>query len=828
MAVAKIENEWLRVEVNEPGVHPFVSLSLSGLERRRTRALLLGARQIRYHHKGASFPRLAVSGNEVESGPSAEVGVAPGGRAITFAEDRGGVRIESSITLEGERALLHVVHRLTPVADIRVNRVFDRYDFVMAQGPEGSGALDYWYVPHLRPKSDMVIGDHVFRSPVVMAQSGEVFFALIPDLELMETAYQESGARYYMDFEVSGGENQSPAASFGLGRTRVRGHVYFESDFQREFEAAGGRTLTVAYHLVLDRGGLGRGDVATFLWERYGHKRLAAGGPQAASLDRYAYAGLNRIFKKPDLFREFEIDGQPCGGTVAMHFANRRGVRLMDLGELRRYLRYQGIVLWATRGIIRAASDRHWSRLVERALYRYGPKVPPQIMFQSWFNNLRSAYGAYWFGRKWRDGELIERSLAVKNLAILAPREAGAFPAVCYAADGGLYWSKGTRGFKHVDWYHSADCATTGYYMTLWFADHEGDPRLIGRCHELAQFLLKAQLPSGAFPAWLLPAEPAPRSQPELRESATTACPAMFLAKLFTVESDPRYIEAAARACEFLASEVVPEQKWFDYETFYSCSQKKPGFFDHYTGRFPQNSMSMCWAAEALRLVHLATGDARFLSLGIEVLDHLCLHQQVWDPPFLSINGFGGFGSMNTDGEWNDSRTALMAPLLMDYYRLTGRADHMERGIAALRAAFTLMYIEENRLVAAGNMQDAPPGETGSVNENYGHFGYDHRVPGFLDSDWGAGSACQAAAYAQKHYGDVYVDLERGKAFGINGCTVKGFRLDGQGLSLDVEKHVEFPTEAVVTVAGAPPDLLLEVNGTSARRTPTGDFRVLL
>ena len=42
------------------------------------------------------------------------------------------------------------------------------------------------------------------------------------------------------------------------------------------------------------------------------------------------------------------------------------------------------------------------------------------------------------------------------RLAILAPDEEGAFPAVCYPTDEGVFWSRGTRAFKHVDEYHPA------------------------------------------------------------------------------------------------------------------------------------------------------------------------------------------------------------------------------------------------------------------------------------------------------------------------------------------------------------------------------------
>ncbi len=821
-----IGDERLRLRFNRPGVHPFLALQVPGGDGWET-AALLGARQVRYYHKGASFPRVILSGNEVESGAGVAFERLPGPGGMRLTESRGGLSIETVLELEEELPLVHVVHRLTAGEDVEVNRVFDRYDFVAAPGAPGHPSLDYCHVPHLRPRSDMVMGDHIFRSPALMMRKGDLFFALVPDLELLGRAYGGDGARYYLDFQVSAGENQSPAACFGLGRSRVRGHLYFENDFQRETGLPAGSSFELGYYLALARGRLAESDVTSFMWDRYARPLLKSGGPQAADWDRYASAGLNRIFKRPDLFRQFSLEGQKCGGTVAMHFATRRGVRLMSLGELRRYLRYQDVILAAVRRIIKESSERRIGRLVSRALYRYGPKVPPQVMLQSWFNNLRSAYGAYWFGRKWRDQELIDRALAVKNLAILAPGEGGAFPAVCYATDEGLYWSKGTRGFKHVDSYHTADCATTGYYMALWYDDHEGDPRLLARCRDLAGLLLDAQLDSGAFPAWVKPGRAA-AADSTLRESATTACPAMFLARLFTLESDERYLRAAVRACDFLATEVVPSQKWFDYETFFSCSHKKPGFFDTYTGCYPQNTMSMYWAAEALRLAYLCTLERGFLELGLKVLGHLSLYQQVWDPPFLSINAFGGFGSMNTDGEWNDARQALMAPLFMDYYTLTGEPEHMERGIAALRAAFALMYIEENKASAPGNMMDAPGDEYGSVPENYGHFGYDQPVPGFLDSDWGAGSACQAAAYVQKHYGDIYVDLERGAAFGINGCRVAAMNVGAGALELEVLRHVESASDITVRLAGAGRRLDVIVNGRPTRATANGDYLVLL
>ena len=829
--VRSLCNKRVRVELNEPGVHPFLSLSIPDGEGGWFRAACLGARQLKYQHKGSSFPRVVSGGEEEEAGAKLDFieGVA-GGRGITVSDIRGGFEINSRIVIEDDSPVVRVEHRLTALADMGVNRAFDRYDFVAAPGGESGSELDDWFAPHLRPRTDMVIGDHVFRSPVVMMKRGDIFFALIPDLEAMEREYRRGAARYYMDFLVSGGENKSPATCFGVGNTRRRGHVYFKGDFGRPVEVPEGGTLTLPYYLFLDRDGTGKEDMLTFLWERFGRRYFESGLPQVVGLDRYASAGLTRIFKKPDVFIEFELDGQRCGGSAAQYLLTRRGVQLMSARELRGFFRIQDIWLAAFRlGVKVLTISPRANQALERFIWLRGPKVPPQVMLQSWFNNLRSAYGAYWFARKWKDHALLENSLSVKNLALLAPREGGAFPAICFVTEEGVSWSRGTRAFEHLDFYHTADCATTAYYMLLWFRDLEGDPRLLGRAHEFADFLLKVQMPSGAIPAWVHVDGSSPVADPALRESATTACPAMFLAMLYLVDGDEKHLEAAIRAGDFLAQHVIPRHKWFDYETFYSCGPKKLDMFDSFTATYPQNTMSMIWAAEALRLLHIATGEARWLELGLEVLNHLCLYQQVWDPPFLSINAFGGFASQNSDGEWNDARQALAVPILMDYYRLTGRAELMERGIAALRASFTTMYIDENRRVAPGNLKSFPAWEEGSTAENYGHQGYDHKTPGFFESDWGTGSACHAAAYAQKHYGDIFVDLGRARAFGINGCRVTGFDAANDRLSIAVKKQIEGSLEAVIRVEGAAsPRLEVEVNGAPAKRTSTGDFLALL
>jgi hypothetical protein len=153
--------------------------------------------------------------------------------------------------------------------------------------------------------------------------------------------------------------------------------------------------------------------------------------------------------------------------------------------------------------------------------------------------------------------------------------------------------------------------------------------------------------------------------------------------------------------------------------------------------------------------------------------------QQVWQPPFIFIPALGGFGVMNFDGEWNDSRESLFAELFMDYYRATGDRDLFERGIAALKSSFVMMYCPENPRAKALWEQVWPffgPADYGFTMENYGHIGrvsaQGEGIGEFTIYDWGNGAAAEARNRIRDRFGDVYVDRPRGLAFGIDSVDV--------------------------------------------------------
>jgi len=256
-----------------------------------------------------------------------------------------------------------------------------------------------------------------------------------------------------------------------------------------------------------------------------------------------------------------------------------------------------------------------------------------------------------------------------------------------------------------------------------------------------------------------------------------------FLLKLAERTADEKYQQAATRAMDAILTEIVPTGRWEDFETYWSCCgwgrDKYLGNKIERNAMHKQNSLSTFWTAEALLATYRATGRPRYLQWGRRTLDELSMCQQVWQPPFIYVPALGGFGVMNCDGEWNDSRETLFAELFLDYYRETGNPDYFERGVAALKSGFIMMYCPENPVVKKMWEKVYPwfgPEDYGFTMENYGHGGRTSAegegMGVFTIYDWGNGAAAEAAMRILDHYGHVYIDRKRGQAFGIDKVQV--------------------------------------------------------
>ncbi|MFX1390492.1 MAG: hypothetical protein ACFE9Z_10545 [Promethearchaeota archaeon] len=126
----------------------------------------------------------------------------------------------------------------------------------------------------------------------------------------------------------------------------------------------------------------------------------------------------------------------------------------------------------------------------------------------------------------------------------------------------------------------------------------------------------------------------------------------------------------------------------------------------------------------------------------------------------------------------------------MKYYLVTGKKEYMERGIAALRASWNLQILKEYENMNPGNVKNIDTiddVDKGSVFENYGHFGKDERIPGYIMFDWGIGTALTATAFVKENFGDLYIDFKEKNIFGIDGVKVSSYEFQKDRVIINLE-----------------------------------------
>jgi hypothetical protein len=649
---------------------------------------------------------------------------------------------------------------------------------------------DFWWAPHLSPEKGFCIAQHVFRSPALIVGRGSRFFSLVPDLDCVG---RDAGAPWYLDFDA-----REKSLWIGLSRTKVEGHVLFRKRPGWEIDPG---EVGVHFYVSLDADEEEApnpwGRAARFLWNRWGRVLFESGEPVPEPLDRYvehAYRWAFSAWEDP-VWQEFAVNGVRVGApqfVVHVHQSPN----------------YPG----------------EWDQREHRSIWN-----------QAWFSSLRSASGVLRYARRTGNADLERRALLTKELALAAPVDRGLFPSVIRTENKEVRIGGEVRvrplGWKHsvwtnsnrcpvdhgitTDWIHVLDASWTGLQMLRWYRELEADERLLERCRGLAKRLFTLQDEEGFFPGWLHPETQEPG--PVMNRTAESCVSATFLLEMDEVFGGAGYREAALRCVEAVLRDTVPAGRWEDFETYWSCAawgRELLGKRIERNAMHKQNTLSMFWTAEALLRAWSTTGNTRYLSWGRRTLDELSMAQQVWQPPFIHVPALGGFGVMNADGEWNDARQSLFSELYLDYYRATGEAEYFERGVAALRASFIMMYCPENDRTRT-QWEKAYPWlgaeDYGFMMENYGHGGFtsaEGEGMGFFTIyDWGPGSAAEARERVRAHYGDVYVDRVRGRAFAIDVVGIEkvsgGWLLtDARGEAREIRVGFEDGSSSAVRLEG--------------------------
>ena len=646
---------------------------------------------------------------------------ADGARVLVRGTCAGG-SYERALELGPEADLVSVRVRYSNSAGSAVSAVEDRLTFAPRLGAEDTpvqGPLDFVWSPNLKASADQLSAHWAFKSPAVQLQQGRVFVAVVPRLDLL-TAESLRAMPPALDLSVARG---GPAwLSYGAVSTRPTGHSYYQRT--PTVALSSGPSIEYQYWIVAsaEPERLGYRRVSRLLWEKFGSPSLLG------ALD------LQRNLKRPELFS----------------FADWRREA---------WTRYANEKYWegdcAGRRCGALTSNRNpWGKWDE------APRE--DAWFNSWFQNLRTAYGWYLHGQRVNDAAMKRKAEQVLNLALSSPRQGGAFSTI-YLHDSDRWLREdGWAGF--VDDYHAFCMSWTGYWMLRWSEDlvPARKAEVLGFLKPYAELLLSAQRPSGAIPSWY---DGTLTPRPEFRDfNAETAGSALFLALLAEATSDTRYREAALRAQDFVTREVLPRQRWFDFETFLSCARKPLDFYDRWTAQYPQNNLSTMQAAQAYLRLYEVTKRPDLLETGERVVDYLLLTQQVWSHPLLAPRLLGGTTTQNTDAEWSDARQCYLAVLLLDYYKVNGRRDYLERAVAAARSGFAV----------------APW-------ENWAHQGFDDEPGSLTGIHWGTGSQMATVEMMSGFLGDAFVDVARRQAVGFNASSVRNLRVSGAEVAFDLE-----------------------------------------
>ncbi len=586
----------------------------------------------------------------------------------------------------------------------------------------------FHWSPHLTPTDNHVIDQHVFRSPTLIVADKEQVIALIPDLNMLQKG---TPVRWYLDLDA--GTN---TLTLGMSNSRVVDHVLFERTDGAEYTNG---KVEIGFYLLhyADKASLADPfrKPLEFLWKNWGSETYRTGNPIRGDLEPYIKHTYDWAFKNwsESVWQEFEIEGRKVGAPAF---------------------------------IVNVTQSPNYPGEVNEREFR-------SVWNQAWFSSLRSASGLYRYARRTNNGGLLEKARLTKELALSFPQKNGFFYGVIgtdmyeieidgrkYNRSKGwdtYYWGNSNR--NPYTWnprespFHILDMSWTALLMLRWYDELEKDIRLLDYAENYAGSLLKIQYSNGFFPAWLSLDKLEPMEH--LNDSPETSMSVTFLLKLYELTGKQKYKESALKAMDAVIHNIIPTGRWEDFETYWSCSrygsQDLVGKKISRNNMYKQNNFSMFWTAEALFECFRLTKEERYLGCGQRTLDELLMTQASWQPPYMYVNVLGGFGVLNADGEWNDSRESLFAELILQYGKLLNNREYMERGFAALKASFVMMYCPENPQTKVQWEKVYPffgERDYGFTMENYGHGGRTspegEGMGEFTIYDWGNGAAAEA------------------------------------------------------------------------------------
>ncbi|NVM53316.1 MAG: hypothetical protein HWN66_06395 [Candidatus Helarchaeota archaeon] len=726
-----------------------------------------------------------------------------------------------------DRDLIHFKYDLVTKAKLKLSKLIANYSILLGSEPS------YKWVPHIRPKENYVMGDHVFRSPAIIYNKGQISFALIPDLDLLK---ENRPFQTLMDFNLKNEETGGdPRIYYGFGNYKPAEHIFFKHNPKKKMKIKKGTNLSFGYYIkifketpvsaVLE-------SINSFLWRTYGQKLLYENlNPQILPYKINVEEGFKAIFDRQKSWVDFKIDEADCGGVFQSSWIGKRKKKYKfitpeDAAEHKTGNFGQRIDQDSLLGriIMHFSNSLFWIKRFAWFTSHF-PVINrvAEIWYNAWFMNIRTGYGFRYFGEIWNDKDLVDKGNKIFNTLLNLPSIRGVFPTVIFPAsfDATEFCTiNGLKAFIYTDDFNIIDVSLAMYWGLKFHQDLENRPEIKEKCADLLDLLEEIQLENGAIPVFINFKEDnhTPIISDVLIDSASSGAPLMFLTEYYKISQDSRIIPIAQKIAKYLQTEIIPVNKWHDFEPFFSCTNFPFDLFDDYTQSHVMNALCIYWAAEGLKELYSITKNDTYLQSGEQVMSILNLFQQVWDLPYISFNTYGGFCSQNADAELSDARQGLFVRVYMEYYLLTGKKEYMERAIATLRACWAVQLLSEYEEQCSGNLKGIGTidgVDRGCVFENYGHSGNDFPVLGYIFLDWGIGTSASATAYVKKHFGDLYIDFKEQIAWGIDGLTVQSTEFTENRVDLTIDKLPEKNSVLLKARAIPQPQIEIIINNSS-------------
>jgi len=649
----------------------------------------------------------------------------------------GGHRVVRKVRLLDGEPGVHVTTRLEPHGELEAHAFADRFRFVRRP--------DWTFSPSVGGFNP----DAQYKAPLIQVQEGSLGFGIVPDVTALDREKLRL-CNHSLDLDVPAG----PLLSVGFAPAkRVRHSVYAE-DPARNWKPTG--PVENSYCLLVTataEPAQAFREAVRLHWARFGRAEQGRAAAQQAGTEN----------RKLQLWEDYRA-------AVWEQMSPQQWVTVPLPGG-------------AVGGGVRT-----------RRLF------PNSVYLSSWFNTLRTSYGMALYARRAGKDELLKRATETVTLALAAPGRDGAFKCIAGVDDKQtVTWAAGDGcGGSTREGFLGYDMSWTGYWLLKWRAARlPGAEGVLPRCQGLARFLIARQQPDGMFPTFF-------KEDGSVIEAKSAAVPAetgpvaLFLLQLYEQDRNPEYLAAAKNGLAFLEKEVIAPRKWYDFETFWSCSPRGISF-DERTALWPANNLALTQSVAACLQAWRVTNDKTYLGKGERLLDYLLLYQQCWTNPVLEGLScpamlLGGFTTQNSDAEWSDARQSQCGNILLDYYRATGKVEYLERGVAALRAQFPV-----------------------SPSENWAHEGYGRKA-GVSSFHWGYGSGLAGIEMEEEFLRDAIVDVAASRGVGVNGLNLTECRVAGDRITLELSSPFGWKRKPVVVCRGAAQDrrYALAVNGTAA------------